>query len=452
MNRITPLLPLVLAAALPACGAQDAERPQKPDLKASAQRFVDLLVKEDFAAAAATFDDVMTKAMPPEKLKGAWTAVVARAGPFQEQLGVEMAKAREFDVAVVTCRFEKGTLDVKVVYSQAGEVTGLWFAPPQASVEYRPPPYVNPDAFEEKEVTVGSGDWPLPGTLTLPKGDGPFPAVVLVHGSGPNDRDETVGANKPFRDLAWGLASRGVAVVRYEKRTKQHALKLGPLRNRLTVKEETVDDAVAAAGLLRATEKIDPSRVFVLGHSLGGMLAPRIGLRAPEIAGFVVLAGNTRPLEDLVLDQSNFFASLDGEVSDDEAAKLSQLEEHVARVKAPGLTASTPAAELLGIPVAYWLDLRGYDPAEAAKQLKQPMLILHGGRDYQVTMADFDGWRQALSSRPNVELKVFPRCNHLFVEGDDPSTPAEYQSAGHVAEDVIETILDWLRRLHQGEG
>jgi dienelactone hydrolase len=110
---------------------------------------------------------------------------------------------------------------------------------------------------------------------------------VLVHGSGPQDRDETIGPNKPFRDLAWGLASQGIAVLRYEKRTKKHAMKLVLIKNTITVKQETIDDALAAVALLRKTERIDPNRIFVLGHSLGGMLIPRIGARDPDVAHWI---------------------------------------------------------------------------------------------------------------------------------------------------------------------
>src|SRR5262249_26794773 len=159
-------------------------------------------------------------------------------------------------------------------------------------------PYARPDTFRETEVTVGAADWPLPGTLTLPRGDGPFAAVVLVHGSGPHDRDETIGPNKPFRDLAWGLASQGVAVLRYEKRTSEHGARFVQLKDP-GFKEELLDDAVAAAAVLRKHKEIDPRRIFILGHSLGAFWAPRLGTLDPDLAGLVVLAGNTRPLEDL---------------------------------------------------------------------------------------------------------------------------------------------------------
>ena len=446
------LLLLIAPAEAPARAAEQTEASKPADRTAVARQFVESLRKKEYAGAAGRFDAVMRKAMPPEKLQEVWEGILGGTGPFQETTGVRTEKAGKFTIVLVTCRFEKAALDVKVVFGEGNDITGLWFAPAGAG-KYVPPAYVKRDAFEEKEVRVGSGLWVLPGTLCLPKGTGPFAAVVLVHGSGPNDRDETIGPNRPFRDLAWGLASRGIAVLRYEKRTKEHPLKLVLLRNSLTVKQETIDDALAAVALVRKTERIDPKRVFVLGHSLGGMLVPRIGRLDPQITGFIVFAGSTRPLEDIVLDQLNYIFSLDGRVSEAEQPKLDKVKQQVARVKDPKLSASTPAGDLpLGIPAAYWLDLRGYDPPKEARKLKQPMLILQGERDYQVTMEDFRAWKEALSSRKDVVLKSYPKCNHLFVEGQGKSTPAEYQKPGHVAEEAIKEIADWIGEHYTGQG
>ncbi len=347
----------------------------------------------------------------------------------------------------MTCEFQRGPLDVKVVFTSGNKITGLFFTP---SGKYKRPPYADPSKFDEEEVTVGKGLLSLPGTLSLPKGDGPFPALVLVHGSGPNDRDETIGPNKPFRDLAHGLASRGIAVLRYEKRTKQHQIMMALVSSSITVKEETVDDAIAAVEILAGHKKIDPKRIFVLGHSLGGMLIPRIGKAKDTIAGFVVLAGSTRPLEDLVLEQTKYLVSLAGKLTEEEQKKVHDLERQVARVKSPDLSTATPKSELpFGAPPQYWLDLRGYEPAKEAKDLRKPMLILQGQRDYQVTMEDFANWKMALASRKDVKLVSYPRLNHLFIEGEGKSRPEEYARPGNVAGEVIEGIAKWIEGLER---
>jgi dienelactone hydrolase len=440
------LLPLLLLPALLPAQPPLASTPPAKDPATTATDLIDRLAKGDFQAAASPFADAMRAAAPPEKLAEIWTAVQNQMGAYKRRAGVRTEKQGGYDVAFVTAEFERSTVDFKVVVDTAGKIAGFFIVPPQqpaapAAPDSTPPAaYVHKDAFREREVRVGAGEWALPGTLSVPVGAGPFPAVVLVHGSGPNDRDETVEGNKPFRDLAWGLASRGVAVLRYEKRTRQHGARLAAVKD-FTVRQETVDDALAAADLLRHTQGVDPRRVFVLGHSLGGMLIPRIGQRDPQLAGLIVMAGAAKPLEDIILEQVAYLDAADGVVTDPEKSRLESLRAEVARVKALKPDATGTA---LGAPVSYWLDLHGYNPPEVAKALKQPLLILQGERDYQVTMDNFAAWKQAL---PNAAFHTYPKLNHLFVEGEGKSTPKEYETPGHVSEAVIADITDWIHRI-----
>jgi len=420
-----------------------AEEPG-PAATARAEALIDRLAKGDFEGVVKEFDATLSGMLPAAKLGEVWKQIQAQAGPFQGRLGGRYQKVQGYDVVKVTCQFGLAPLDAIVSYNSEGKVAGLRFVPAEeagAKTEYKAPPYVKPGSFVESELKIeAAGGCPLGATLTLPKGDGPFPAVVLVHGSGPHDRDETLGPNKPFKDLAWGLASRGVAVLRYEKRTKACPEKLTAA---VTLKEETVDDAVAAAALMRRTPKVDAGRVFVLGHSLGGVAVPRIGAADGAIAGFVVMAGTVRPLEEILIDQLTYLSTLPG----GEALKpqLEQVKVQVAKVKDPKLSPSTPATELpLGVPAPYWLDLRGYDPAEAAKALHRPLLVLQGERDYQATMVDFARWKKALAGSPAASFKSYPTLNHLFQEGEGKATPAEYDREGHVAEPVVADIAAFL--------
>jgi fermentation-respiration switch protein FrsA (DUF1100 family) len=437
---------LALALALPAARARDEAKSN--DLPAKARALVAALAQEDWAAAGRDFDDAMKKAMPADKLKATWGALLGQVGAFQKQTGTRADKAGKYDALFVTCRFEKTALDVKVVFD-GPRVTGLFFQPARGAFAFKPPPYARPDSFREVEVVVGAAPWALPGTLTLPRdtGKGRPPAVVLVHGSGPQDRDETIGPNKPLRDLAWGLASAGVAVLRYEKRTRQHAAKLADFKGPFTFKEEVVDDALEAVALLRQRPEVDGKRVFVLGHSLGAAAAPEVGARDKALAGLVLLAGNTRPMEDLVLEQMTYVLSLKGELTDKQKEELEKIKKQVARVKERELSPDTPASQMpLGVPAPYWLALRAYDPAAAAARLRLPLLVLQGERDYQVTMADFAGWKKALAGRQGVTLKSYPKLNHLFMEGEGKARPAEYAKAGHVAPEVVADIAEWVKK------
>src|SRR5579871_2843067 len=289
------LIVLGLICVSLAC-AQTKQETKVDDLIPLAKTFVDQMNKGDFTAATQPFDATMHSVMPPEKLNATWQALLGQAGAFKQQVGTHTAKAQGYDIVFVTCEFDQAKVDVKVVFDSQKKIAGLFFLPADTSQDYKPASYVKPGSFQSKEVTVGGGEWPLPGTLTLPRGAGPFPALVLVHGSGPQDRDETIGPNKPFRDLAEGLASQGIAVLRYEKRTKVYSGKLASVKN-FTVNEETVDDAAAGVALLRKTSGLDSKRVFVLGHSLGGMILHRVVKAAPQVRGLIMMAGSTRPLD-----------------------------------------------------------------------------------------------------------------------------------------------------------
>jgi hypothetical protein len=352
-----------------------------------------------------------------------------------------LQKAAGNDVVILPLDFEAANIDAQVVIDEQGRVAGLLFRPRQQEVQWTAPPYVKPDSFTEREVTVGTDDWRLPGTLTVPKGAGPFPAVVLVHGSGPNDRDESVGGFKVFKDLSQGLASGGVAVLRYEKRTRVHGARLGIVKD-FTVKQETIDDAVLGVALLRSTEGIDPRRVFVLGHSLGGYLLPRIMERDQKLAGGIALAGSTRPLEVLLVEQIRYLTSFAPE-SEASKQQVERTEKQAAQIKEAA--SGKPTEEMLaGAPASYWVDLKDYDPAAMAAKLALPLLILQGERDYQVTMKDFARWQSALGGRQNATLRSYPKLNHLFAAGEGRSTPAEYSQPGHVDAEVVADLRKWI--------
>jgi dienelactone hydrolase len=213
---------------------------------------------------------------------------------------------------------------------------------------------------------------------------------------------------------------------------------------RLTVQEEIIDDALSAVAQLRATDSLDPKRIFVLGHSLGGTVAPRIGQSDPQIAGLIILAGSTRPLEDLIVEQTHYLLSLRGKPSDKDNAKLAGIQSAAARVKKLNAADVTSSTALLGAPPAYWLDLRQHDTLAIARGLKQPLLILQGERDYQVTLVDFGQWRNALDAQPMVSFKLYPKLNHLFIAGEGRSTPDEYDKPDHVAKVVVTDIAEWI--------
>lgn len=440
----TCALPAILLLTLLSAAAQ--QPPAKPSPEAAAQQIVHQLVAGQFSKIEAQYDATMASALAPGKLAAGWQGLLPQFGPFESITDTKAHRAQGLDVVVVVCRFHNSVVDAVIAFDPDGKIAGLNLRPHQEPPPpWTPPAYAKPDLFSERNLPLINGKFELPGTLTLPKGAAPFTAIVLVHGSGANDQDETAGATKPFKDLAWGLATRGIAVYRYTKRTRKYGGESSDDPATFTVDEETVGDARAAVLRLVHTTDINPERVFLLGHSLGGYLAPRIAIGCPQIAGIVLLAGNSRPIEQLVLEQVRYMASGDGTPSEENQKLIAAAEEAAQKIESPGLKPGD-SVPFLGSKTygAYWLDLRGYNPVHAALQLKIPIMILQGGRDYQVTPADFGTWKRSLDGRANVTLKFYPDLNHLFVSGSGPSSPQEYEKPGHVAESVVADIATWL--------
>ena len=402
-----------------------------------------LLHDRKFAEFWAEGNEQFKNILPPDRLQESWEAVLQTYGNPERELGVNVVPAGELSTVELKTKFNHATVVVRIALHKDGKVAGLFFVPAQEG-EYKPPSYGHPSNFREEEVVVKSGSFELPGTLTFPKGEpvAPgFPAVVLVHGSGPHDRDETVFVNKPFKDIAAGLATRGVAVLRYEKRTLKYGASIDV--KTLTLDAETVDDAVAAVRLLFTRSDIDSKRVFVLGHSLGGMAAPFIAEKEPKIAGIIMLAAAARKLTVLVDEQIDYIAAADGKV--EEAERKANDEIH-AKTKAIRDGTFKPGEMLLGAPVEYWDRLERMDPVAAVKKLSIPVLIGQGARDYQVSAEkDLELWRKELSEKTNVTIKLFPFLDHLLRKGEGrTSTPQEYQKPGNVHQGIVVYVSEWI--------
>ena len=401
-----------------------------------------------FAEVRELFAPALRVLVVPEALRSAWEAELLRQGSVTS-VGDPVTEAAPGGLTVkVPVLCERGGFTLVGSVSDEGYLAGLQLAASGAAepaAPWSPPAYADPTAFEEQDVTLDPGALAVAGTMTVPTAAGPLPGVVLLAGSGALDRDETIGRNKPFRDIAWGLATAGVAVLRFDKVTFAHA---GELKGKhdFTLSDEYLPQAVAAMGMLRRHQNVDPERIFLLGHSLGGSVAPRVAKAEPSTAGLIILAGSTQPLQWTIVRQARHLAALRPDAEAASRPVIEALIEQAKQVDSAELSPATPADRLpLGAPAAYWLDLRGYRPAEVAATLHKPMLILQGGRDYQVTVDDdLAGWRAALDGRADVTIRVYPDHNHLFTPGQGPSSPAEYEPAQHVDGAVIADIASWI--------
>jgi dienelactone hydrolase len=445
MKQIKCYIAIIIVLGIILSGCIEEQPQQQQPVKTIEELAIDivtLLMKNNFSGVYSFFDSSISSQITAEEFASIWEQqVIPSHGTIIGIVKTRVSNESGFSVVYVTCNFsEVDILDVKILFNSERKVVSLLVVPVQEEFQYTPPSYVDLSLFTEEEVVIGSGEWMLPGTLTVPNGNGPFPAVVLVHGSGPNDRDETYGPNKPFKDIAWGLASQGIVVLRYEKRTKQYPNESAAIEN-FTVEDETIDDALAGVDLLNNSEDMNHSDIFVLGHSLGGMLAPQIALQDDRIDGLIILAGPTRPLEDLMLEQTQYLANLSGI---NQSNQIESIKDMVEKIKNLDINESEL---VLGAPKSYWIYLSTYDPVVTAQSLHIPMLILQGKRDYQVTMIDFARWNNTFSKRASVTLLTYQLLNHFFIAGTGVPNNSEYLIEGHVAEEVILDIGVWIKNI-----
>lgn len=299
-----------------------------------------------------------------------------------------------------------------------------------------------------EKIVVGQGtEYPLNGLLSLPDDlSKPVPAVVMVHGSGASNMDEKVMKLTPFRDLAEGLVKHGIASLRYDKRTFVHGRKM--MKAPLTVWEETVEDAIRAIEILKADERIDHDRIYILGHSMGAMLAPRVDAQGGDARGLIMMAGTPFRLEDIVLRQLKqagngnfFFKWIIGRQYKIYAKKFEHLyqmsDEEVKKKKFAG-----------NMNLYYFKEMGEKTASDYLKESDKPVLIMQGEKDFQVLAdEDFRAFKEELAERKNTQFKLYPGLNHCFVKAiydDILKASKEYSSERHIDEDVIGDIAAFI--------
>ena len=437
-------LALALIMTLTACGMAAAEEEaRKIETTADADEWIAMLFgehPEEMDNAWEMQPEVKTALAAAGGMKALATQFAA-LGTAEKISPAYMKEIQGYKAFYIPCKFAAAAIDI-VLYTQDGAVAGVQTGVYSGKEEE--------DASEDRismelNLPVPALEGELPGILTLPAGDGPFPAIVLVHGSGPNDMDETIGNVKPFRDLAEGLAEKGVAVYRYDKRSYTYGTVLAD-NHQITLMEETVDDAAAAVQLLAQQEKIDPERIYVLGHSLGGNAIPMIDkvLKEQPVAacGYVMMAGSPRNLGELMREQYEFLFSVQPELMEqaqmDKETILSDLD------RLNDLDALTDDDAVQGVYTPYWKWLAEYDQLKMAEEITKPVLVLQGEEDWQVTMKDYGIWQENFGDKENWTMITYPGLIHTMTPGVMNEASMNYTKIEKVDEKVISDIADFI--------
>ena len=407
-----------------------------------AAQFVAQLVREDYEACVQYFSENMRSLMTTEMMASTYQYVTDMVGAYVQALGLSYTYSDGYHVFEFTLEYEQMNLLTIVTLNDYGEVEGLFSTLVTAATA---PQIDLPDGVVEELLVVDAGSgFPLQGLLSLPAFTTDLiPAVVLVHGSGASDMDETVWSVKPFRDIAYALADVGIAVLRYDKR----AFTYGEEHMFHDINAETVEDAVAALNLLLEDPRIDPAKIYIIGHSLGGMIAPRIAAQV-ETAGVVIMAGSLRSLAEIIYDQN--MASLELMFADNAEAidaAVAMVEAEMARYhEVMAFAAEDVGDELIfgTISAGYFWDMHNAPAVDYLHSSTYPVLVLQGAEDFQVyAEVDFLQYVALAEERQGITTILYPGLGHLFTESNSGDI-SDYAIPSVVDATVLQDIIDWI--------
>ena len=421
-----------------------AEGLQEEELIELSAEYARQMAEGDFETITQSFSDAMKEQLSSPELAKAWEDSVRDLGSYIGLSDTKVIYQNGYVGVTIILEYEENGLSVLFTYNQSGKLDQLWIT---YSAIAKP---AVTECFREISIEIGDGEYPAEGILTVPNDVENPPVVILVHGSGQHDMDETIGAagNKPFRDLAHGLAKQGIAVIRYNKRYYQYPELVS---STVTIEDEVLDDVAAAIRFAVGQENLDTDRLIVIGHSLGGMLAPKIAQDNEEVDGIVIMAGSPRRLEDIILDQNREAIQAIEDMSEEEKAELlSEVEAEAEKVR--NLTDAQLEEPIFGMTGYYWKSLNEIDTAQIAKDLEIPILILQGEADYQIHAdVDYVQWQGLLMGKSNVEFRLYPNLNHMFMPTGGYMTEEDYAAENQVDEQVINDIAEWIARTENRE-
>ncbi|MDD3795954.1 MAG: alpha/beta hydrolase [Lachnospiraceae bacterium] len=416
-------------------------------LKTDAQETATDLVNGDYEAVEGKFDEAMSAQLDLENLQASWEAATKDLGDYIGQVSVKGVESSGYYMVSVLEHFENNGLNVRLVYDTESRIAGMQCTYASVGEEE---PEADAAYTQEKMTVTADPDFPLDGILTLPKDVENPPVVILVQGSGTTDKNEEISGNKPFQDIAWGLAEQGIATLRYDKRyfAKPEA---APELSEMNLRLEMLDDLAAAITLMESDERVDNQQVFVLGHSLGGLMAPAIAVEHPELSGVISMAGTLRPLWEVSYDQvEEAFAALDETtLSEEEKTAVEEQKAQMAKdfdTLRAGFSDLPDDTVLAGIPVGYWKSMDEYQGMNFIDEVTMPMLILQGDADFQVYPdKDYTLWEDTIGDRDNVVFHLYEGLNHLMMPTQGKRDASEYQVKSHVDPQVISDIAEFIK-------
>lgn len=413
---------------------------QEPDADKITRQLISDLHSGKFDNVFATFNGNMKRSISVEEIDLMWNGLIENYDSLVTTGDPSISKKDTLVLTETRIEFVKKKLKLQLSIDRHGSVCGLFFA--RINQEHVPPAYINTLAFYEVKIPVPTPGITSGGTLSIPKGEGKFPLVIIVGGSGPTNRDGTSNSNKPYKDLAWALASKGIAVYRYDKRTANPENIDKKRIGEFTMHDEYAIDLKHIIVKLSKDPRIDKKRIFIAGHSQGGFMLPYFAKNCPPVRGYIGLAANFSTLLEMLPYQFNYLAdSASRQYCDEMIARCRYMTANLEN-KNYNKDSCTP-----GLTMIYMRHMERNSPVALAGNLEgKPVLLIQGGRDYQVPPSELELWKQQLQKSKTLEWKVFPKLNHLMMEGEGKPGPAEYNISANVPEYVPEEIVSWIAK------
>ncbi|HSD13182.1 MAG TPA: alpha/beta fold hydrolase [Flavobacterium sp.] len=386
-----------------------------------------LLVDKNYEKAYSYFDETVKGQITLPILEQTINQLESQLGKFKNIIEIN----EESGVYYYYSDFEKMKLDIKIAFRNSDKIAGFFFAP------HKP---FDKEPSLGKTYNVTSNSIELKGTLLVPAENNLKKLIILLHGSGPHDRDETIAENKPFKDIAENLYQKGIASYRFDKRTFSNPESFS---DKSTIDDEVVVDALNIVNHFKTNPDFKDYEIILVGHSLGAYLLPKIANKTTQVSKIVLMAGNARPLDQLIIEQYDYLYSLNP--SEEFNKEVVKTKEQIAFLNSKDFNSESPKEKLpLNLSAAYWKSLLEYQPSTEVKKVKIPMLILQGERDYQVTMTDFNLWKTALQKNKKAKFISYPSLNHLFMSGTGKAKPEEYLVKSNVDQKVTDDIFNFI--------
>ncbi|MFU0828710.1 MAG: hypothetical protein ACFWTJ_14495 [Lachnoclostridium sp.] len=410
------------------------------DLTVAAQ-FAKDLSKENFdrLLKAYSYDEAMAEAMNSDETKKTILFYNAEYGEVKKINDPYVLSLEGYEYVIVPVESSNSNFSYQIAFDGEHHIVGFTYG------EYAPRDTDKEDTIPngvfEEEYSFTSDGYVIPGTFTAPEDSAGLPVVILIQGFGPLNRDEGIYENKPFRDIAWSLAKEGIASFRFDKRSYLYGEQMKEDTS-VTIKEEVINDVLAAVAMVKKIEQVDPTRIYLLGHSLGGYVIPMLAESLPEASGFIILSAPAQHIKEYIYDQYKYLAEEDEIITAEEEKQLKAIVKEVKYLNTPEKIPDNQM--IMGAYRDYWVDLSEYYPVKAARDITKPVLVLWGERDFQVTMDQFKIWEESFKDLPNWSFKSYANLNHFMMPGEGKSYPEEYKTKSHVADEVIQDLIQFI--------